>query len=582
MMDAKPVTLSDILPGEGQYIIPVFQRYYSWEKKDWDTLWEDITEIMEDDDPKYTHFIGPMIVFRETYPYDIARYMVVDGQQRLITLTILLCSLRDVAEENDLPDLASAVGNNYISFTTGKGNLEYRLVPRLADRDPLLNVIQGKVPRKSSEDAIVQAYKFFMKSVQADLQRNDQPALEHLNSLYEAITRRLRLVSITLDNSDDPTKIYESMNFEGQALLDADLIRNYVLMQLPISEQDEFHNTRWQSFEEQFAQEGSRQPNTKELEDFYYRFLIAQTDYFPKRKVYYEFRQYVKGYIEGKTGGELTNSLSELVSSLRRYARYYRAIVHSDPETDNDLKLAFQRFAFLDAKTAIPFVMSLYDRYEDESPSNNISKATFLSMFNAIESFIIRRSIMRERTRGYGSDFAQAVHRSKTLDDLRNHFDSRTWPDNDTIGAALLTFPLYARESKKARLILRQLETHFGHKEPVDLSDPKNITIEHIMPRTLTMEWENMLGEDAQALHEQYLETIGNLTLTGYNRELGAKSFQDKQSVYAEIGSNLELNKFVLEQVQWTEAEITHRARQLIDSFIEIWPRPKTPKREDN
>ena len=313
-MDAKPVTLSDILPGEGQYIIPVFQRYYSWEKKDWDTLWEDITEIMEDDDPKYTHFIGPMIVFRETYPYDIARYMVVDGQQRLITLTILLCSLRDVAEENDLPDLASAIDNNYISFTTGKGNLEYRLVPRLADRDPLLNVIQGKVPRKSSEDAIVQAYKFFMKSVQADLQRNDQPALEHLNSLYEAITRRLRLVSITLDNSDDPTKIYESMNFEGQALLDADLIRNYVLMQLPISEQDEFHNTRWQSFEEQFAQEGSRQPNTKELEDFYYRFLIAQTDYFPKRKVYYEFRQYVKGYIEGKTGGELTNSLSELGS----------------------------------------------------------------------------------------------------------------------------------------------------------------------------------------------------------------------------------------------------------------------------
>lgn len=582
MMDAKPVTLSDILPGEGQYIIPVFQRYYSWEKKDWDTLWEDITEIMEDDDPKYTHFIGPMIVFRETYPYDIARYMVVDGQQRLITLTILLCSLRDVAEENNLPDLASAIGNNYISFTTGKGNLEYRLVPRLADRDPLLNVIQGKVPQKRSEDAIVQAYQFFMISVQNDLQGNDQPALEHLNSLYEAITRRLRLVSITLDNSDDPTKIYESMNFEGQALLDADLIRNYVLMQLPISEQDEFHNTRWQSFEELFVQEGTMQPNAKELEDFYYRYLIAQTDYFPKRKVYYEFRQYVKGYIEGKAGGELTNSLAELVTSLRRYARYYRAVVHPDLEGDVDLKLAFQRFAFLDVKTAIPFMISLYARYEDESHTDHISKNTFLQMINTVESFTIRRSIMRERTRGYGSDFAQAVHKSKSLAQLWSHFDTRTWPDNPTVAEALPTFPLYVRESKKARLILQQLETFFGHKEPVDLNDPKRISIEHIMPQSLTSDWEKMIGENALEVHERFVDTIGNLTLTGYNRELGAKSFEDKKAEYAKHGSNLELNKFVLEQDQWTATEIQERANQLIVHFISIWPRPDTPKQADS
>lgn len=577
-MDAKPVTLSDILPGEGQYIIPVFQRYYSWEKDNWETLWEDIAKVIEDDAPRYTHFIGPMIVFRETYPYDIARYMVVDGQQRLITLTILLCSLRDVAEENGMSALASAIVNNYISFTTVKNELVYRLLPRSADRDPLLSVIKGELPPTSSEDAVVKAYSFFVEQVRSDLASITKNASDHLNSLYEAITRRLRLVSITLDNSDDPTKIYESMNFKGEELLDADLIRNYVLMQLSIDEQDEFHNTRWMTFESLFIGNGTSQPDTKELEDFYYRYLISQTDYFPKRKVYYEFRQYAKEYIDGKKDSELRNSLAKLVSSLKRYARYYRAVVHPDLEKDIDLKTAFQRFAFLDVKTAIPLMISLYDRYEDGSHSAHISKDTFLYMINAVESFTIRRSILRERTRGYGSDFAQAVKKSNTLSELWNHFDARTWPDDDIIGDALPTFPLYGREGKKARLILQQLETYFGHKEPVDLSDPRRITIEHIMPQNLTSGWEEMLGEEAVNTHERYVDTVGNLTLTGYNRELGAKSFADKKSEYAKHGSHLELNKYILEQDQWTEAEITDRAKQLTARFIEIWPRPETPK----
>lgn len=576
-MDAKPVTLSDILPGEGQYIIPVFQRYYSWLKKDWDALWEDIIAVVEDDDPKFTHFIGPMIVFRETYPYDIKRFMVVDGQQRLISLTVLLCAIRDVAIDNKLTNLADVIVKDYISFTTGKGELEYRLVPRSADRDPLFNVIQGTVGNKSSEDGVLKAYHFFKENVRDDLNKSSKSELDHLYNIYEAITRRLRFIAITLDNSDDPTKIYESMNFEGQALLDADLIRNYVLMQLPINEQDEFHNTRWYSFEQLFVESGLSQPNTKELEDFYYRYLIAKTDYFPKRKVYFEFRKYVSKYINGKSGSELKQSLAEVVTSLKRYARYYRAIVHPDNESDDELKLAFQRFAFLDVKTATPFILSLYDRFEDETHPNGINKETFLDMVNAVESFSIRRSIMRERTRGYGSDFAVAVKKSKTLAELHNHFVDRTWPDDDTIFEALLTFPLYAREGKKARLILQQLETNFGHKELVDLSNPKNITIEHILPRHLSSEWEEMLGEDANLVHERYIDSLGNLTLTGYNRELGAKSFEDKKAEYSKHGgSNLELNKFVLDQQKWTRMEITTRAKQLIERFIQIWPRPRT------
>ena len=579
-MDAKPVTLSEILPGEGQFIIPVFQRFYSWEKDKWELLWDDIKSLIDDDDHQYRHFIGPMIVNRQTFPYDIARYLVVDGQQRLITLTVVLCALRDIAQEHNEADLAAAIVNNYLSFKTAKGQLEYRLQPRFSDRQSLLNVIADKPSPASSEDQITQAYRYFKQVIAESLEAAGGDPLEYLNNLYEAITRRLALVSITLDNSDDPSKIYESMNFKADKLLDADLIRNYVLMQLRVDEQDIFHNTQWLGFETQFAQDRNEKPDTKELEDFYYRYLIAQTNYFPKRKVYYEFRHLADSYIKDENATDVATSLSKLTVSLKRYARYYRAIVHPQLENDQDLRAAFQRFDLLDVKTAIPFLLSLYARYDDVSGADAISKDTFLQLANSLESFVMRRSIMRDRTRGYGADFAQAAAKAQTLQQLWNHFDQRGWPSDDVISDALLEFPLYLREVNKARLTLQQLEESFGHKEQVDLGNRKRITIEHIMPQSLTGEWEEMLGENAHEIHDQYVNTIGNLTLTGYNRELGAKSFRDKKSLYARHGSgtHLELNSYVLQQEQWTEAEITERARQLIERFIQIWPRPETPK----
>ena len=143
-----------------------------------------------------------------------------------------------------------------------------------------------------------------------------------------------------------------------------------------------------------------------------------------------------------------------------------------------------------------------------------ISKDTFLQMANSLESFVLRRSIMRDRTRGYGADFAQAAAKAQTLQQLWNHFDQRGWPSDNVISDALLEFPLYLREVNKARLTLQQLEESFGHKEQVDLGNRKRITIEHIMPQSLTGEWEEMLGENAQEIHDQYVNTIGNLTLT--------------------------------------------------------------------
>ena len=230
----------------------------------------------------------------------------------------------------------------------------------------------------------------------------------------------------------------------------------------------------------------------------------------------------------------------------------------------------------LDVTTALPLLMDWYDRYDDESSTDPISKETFLSMIDALESFVIRRSILRERTRGYGSDFAQAK-KSRTVNDLLSYFSQRGWPSDSEVQEALVTFELYSKEKNKTRLILEELERSFGHRELVDLNDPNVISIEHIMPQAdrLPDAWKNMLGENACEIHEKYRHSIGNLTLTGYNRELGKKSLYEKKQVYATkvSGSRLALNDFVLQQEQWTEYEICERARQLSKRFVEIWPR---------
>lgn len=579
-MDTKTLTLSDILSGQRQHIIPVFQRPYSWTQKHWAALWSDILMLIDEGESNYQHFLGPMIIDRgDTGSYVPEKYLVIDGQQRLVTLSVLLCALRDVAIKHDLNTFAESV-EPFFSFQTTAGEPESRLLPRATDKTAYDMVMQPTQTRLDHKQRIVKAYKYFLKQVRAGLPECEEEVFPYLNVLFTATVARLKFVTVTLQQQDDPTKIYESMNFKGKLLLVADLIRNFVMMHLPNAEsQDNFYAEEWEPFERIFADSDADQPDWKELEDFYYRYLIAKRDYFFKRLVYSSYKEHLKGFLDGtETESDKLDSLRRLVKEQARFATFYRRIMHPELEPDPDLQAAFLRFGFLEARTAVPFVLSLYDRFEDRNNPERITKSAFVKMMNGLESFIIRRSIMNMRTRGYDSAFAQAVGKSTNLNELRSHFDELGWPDDDELSEELRTLPLYSDEISKRRLILEQLEKSFGHKEQVDISKPTTIQIEHIMPQKLTPEWEKMLGDHATVVHERYVHTLGNLTLTGYNQELGTKSFDEKKAEYAKHGSHLELNKYILAQERWTEAEITERAEQLTARFIEIWPRPETPK----
>lgn len=576
-MDAGPATLIDILAGDKKYIVPVFQRFYAWNQDNWKALWTDLQLLVHEPDQNYDHFIGPMIVNPRAVMHDMTRFFVIDGQQRLITLSILLCALRDAAVEHDFRTFADRV-QEMLAFKTTRDQTVFRMEPRFADREPFRKVVQGEIPPRDSEESIVQAYHYFKDEIQLDIQLSDGDVFDYLDEVFQSIRKRLKLVSITLEDKDDPTKIFESMNFKNEKLLNADLIRNFALMQLPIEKQDEFGNTQWESFEKLFTDGSSGRPNDAELEDFYYRFLIAQVGYFAKGKVYPTFTSFAQERIVGGTIQEISDSLTGLVTTLKRFARYYRAIVHPENERDSDLKAAFEKFQLLGVVTAIPLLMDWYDRYDYDSREDRMNKESFLSMLDALESFVIRRWIRGERTRGYGSDFAQAKE-SDSTSDLYRYFHQRGWPSDAEIKDALVDFPLYDKDKKRTRLIMDQLEISYGHKERVDLRNRDAISIEHILPQTdrIPDSWKEMLGVNAEEIHKKYRHTLGNLTLTGYNQELSKKSFDEKKQVYASTayGSRIALNEFVLEQDRWTENKILERTADLSSRLIEIWLAPR-------
>jgi uncharacterized protein DUF1524 len=254
---------------------------------------------------------------------------------------------------------------------------------------------------------------------------------------------------------------------------------------------------------------------------------------------------------------------------LNEFAEYYFYIV-ALKEPDADIRKALSRINKLSIDTATPFLLSLFYRYYNNSAENKIDKAEFVAYLQNLESFVIRRSFLRLRTRGYGLDFADAIKKSSTLDDLRKYFGAKGWATDQEIRDALHTFQIYIHEKKKANVILGEIEQALGHKEEVNLED---LTIEHVLPQALTDEWRSMLGNNPDIVHEKYVHTIGNLTLTGYNDELGNLPFHEKKAILKE--SKLSINKYFDKIDTWDETHITNRTDTITKQINRLWPRPK-------
>jgi len=548
-MKAFNQTLQGTLQSPNQYVIPVFQRYYSWKKENWEKLWDDLTELYTPEQANRHHFMGSLVFVPEKhYPSLVPAYQVIDGQQRLITLSLLLCALRDVASSLRFNELAEEITVNYLVHHFKKGREHFRVFPRQRDRDLYLAAIEQKDTAKGHLSVALSYFSDQVKTIP------NASTEDGLRALFNILQTRLEFVHIVLD-SENPYRIFKSLNSTGVDLSEADLIRNFVFMHVDIEYQDEFDEKLWKPMEKHFEDSQGNLDGSR-LSSFFRDFLMYKGKYISPDTTFDAFEQQYTG---------TSFEPEELAEELMHNAFFYDVVRGTQVHSSKEANLALAQLRGLESSTTYPLVLNLLHKVED----GVMSIQDLEHAFELLAGFIMRRLVCGESSRAYGRWFVSACTElgSSPLDGLWKFLNSKGYPSNARFKADFAGFNLYG--SRYCLFILKTLEKAHSHKEPADLSQAQ---IEHVMPQKMSPIWITDLGSEAERIHSKWLHTIGNLTLSAYNPELSNKPFDDKRKWYAT--SNIVLTRSISEYEKWTETEIIERRQKLTELAAQVWIGP--------
>lgn len=567
-LQAGETTLNKLLNTSRQFIVPIFQRNYSWQKSQYEQLWFDILRASKFKE-KQNHFIGSIVYIDMGTPAGRPQQLLlIDGQQRLTTISILLCAIKDYVQkfnlETKLINLAK-IKNQFLYNSDEIDEDRYKLLLNVQDKETYIKLIDNTIFTVNKPATnIIKCYEFFYEHIEDFIKQDGQ-----IDEIYAGIFK-LSLVSISLDkDSDNPQMIFESMNSTGKDLSQTDLLRNYLLMDLTPEKQTRLYKTYWKPMEELFGEDIYK--NDVNKFDYFIRdFLTLKSDtgYICKiNNVYENFKRYY-----------LDNNCEKfaVLRDLFTYAKYY-ACIDLLQENDDELKLYWQEFKKLDSHVVYPFLLKLYDDYSRQI----LIKEDFKKILQVVISYLWRRAICEIPTNSLSKTFAtlyQAVDKEDYVNSIIKAFvfksSYKRFPSDYEVREKLQTKDIYHFRLRK--YLLEALENYY-HKEPIDLNTA-NYTIEHIMPQNIehNLSWQQMLGEDWQEVHSLYLHTLGNLTITGYNAEMSNKSFWEK--VNGESGfkhSHLKLNESIAQCDVWNKKAIQRRTNILTDIILKIWKYPE-------
>lgn len=567
-LQAGETTLNKLLNTSRQFIVPIFQRNYSWQKNQYEQLWFDILRASKFKE-KQNHFIGSIVYIDMGTPAGRPQQLLlIDGQQRLTTISILLCAIKDYVQkfnlETKLINLAK-IKNQFLYNSDEIDEDRYKLLLNVQDKETYIKLIDNTIFTVNKPATnIIKCYEFFYERIEDFIKQHGQ-----IDEIYAGIFK-LSLVSISLDkDSDNPQMIFESMNSTGKDLSQTDLLRNYLLMDLTPEKQTRLYKTYWKPMEELFGEDIYK--NDVNKFDYFIRdFLTLKSDtgYICKiNNVYENFKRYY-----------LDNNCEKfaVLKDLFTYAKYY-ACIDLLQENDDELKLYWQEFKKLDSHVVYPFLLKLYDDYSRQI----LIKEDFKKILQVVISYLWRRAICEIPTNSLSKTFAtlyQAVDKEDYVNSIIKAFvfksSYKRFPSDYEVREKLQTKDIYHFRLRK--YLLEALENYY-HKEPIDLNTT-NYTIEHIMPQNIehNLSWQQMLGEDWQEVHSLYLHTLGNLTITGYNAEMSNKSFGKK--VNGESGfkhSHLKLNESIAQCDVWNKKAIQRRTNILTDIILKIWKYPE-------
>ena len=557
-MEATVTPLLRFLQGPKQFFIPIFQRRYSWEEHHCRQLWDDILRIGENDEI-LSHFLGSIVYMEpRLQPVTAVRQLlVIDGQQRLTTLSLLLSALSRAIDEDDSEiDISPRRLSNYYLFNAEEENeFRYKQLLTRRDKETLIHLLESRELPINASPLLVDNYRFFeIKLRNVDLQ-----------AVYNGI-QKLRIVDITLDrNHDNPQLIFESLNSTGLSLSQSDLIRNYVLMGQEPDFQNRLYEEYWFPMEQRFGDE-----YTKRFDRFIRDYLTLETRQIPNVKSVYEK---FKAHIPSTDDSEI---LEIIIEDISRYAKHYASIALLQ-EKDLEFQVCFKNIQDLRVEVAFPFLLEVYEDYT----RGTIEKAEIIEIFRLVESYVFRRAVCGIPTNSLNKTFAALMTDVDKKDYLRSlkvaFFQMRSYrryPSDIEFKQSLLIRDVYNFD--RCNYLLRNLE-NYRRNDPIG---DENHTIEHIMPQNpnLSKAWQDELGENFQEIYEKYLHTIGNLTLiaTRDNPALSDLPFGKKRDMDGGFrDSPLRLNRSLAQTEQWNEKTILARAEELAEKALKIWISPQ-------
>jgi len=551
-MEASPAKVIQYFNGEKQNLIPLFQRPYTWKENNWQSLWNDVM-VQYDLGESGTHFMGAIVsVPALAVPVGVSKYLIIDGQQRLTTVSLLLCALRDCLEANP----AARIQEVYLTNRFREVEDTLKFVPTQADRDVYREIVlDRKIP--TTDCLMVQAYHFFKNQLLTGSDANGDPVIP--GKVLTTLEHCLQVVMINLGSDDDPYLIFESLNFKGQPLTQADLVRNYLLMRFRHSistggEQERVYSKYWQPLEKILGDN---------LTEFLRHYSMKDGDDIKQGGIYAAVKIKLKSM-------ETPQAVETEVHSMQRFGEFYATILCLIQDQDKAIRDRLENITDLKVTTSYPLLLRLFDARQ----TKQIDSAELEKCLGLIESFIVRRAVCGVPTNAlnklfiqWAKSFPDTDHAQWLRDSMSSGGVGRRFPKDAEFAGAFLNQPQYRRGT--TRFILCRLEKSFEHRERVDLS---TATIEHVLPQTLNQEWREDLGPESEEIHATLLDTFGNLTLTAYNAELGNLPFSAKKLKLR--NTHIELNRWILEQENWRATEIEGRAKQLLDKANQIWPSP--------
>jgi len=561
MVKATETNLAGVLEGKKQYQVPLYQRVYSWGKPQLDQLWNDIAELAaaRREDPSATHFIGSLVLAQspDYSVVGVSKLLVVDGQQRLTTLTILLAALRDHLIEASDTERAQGIQAQYLINVYDKDK-PTKVLPTQADRAAYLAVMRS-APDAGGSDTVGEAYNHFRSKIAAADDPDDAHDLEEIEN---AIVSGLALVVVTAEPRDNAHRIFESLNNTGLQLTQSDLLKNYLFMRLG-DYGDDVYDSVWLPLEKKLSAEN--------LELLFWLDLV-QSDERVKQS---------DTYVEQQKRLEKLKGPAEIAAEVIRVAKLgdvLNTILEPALEPDPEIRRRLTRIRAWGSTTAYPVVMRILDR----RVSGTATAEQVLRALTYLESYFVRRIVIGRATASLNRTLLQAVAAIGDADEidvaLREYLSRgrKYYGTDKQVHEAAQNVPFYwqGRAAQK-KLILQWLEESCGSKEAVD---PTNLSIEHVLPQTLSGAAREAFalslpeGSDVDREHERLLHTIGNLTLTGYNSELSNRPFGEKRRLLAESG--LRMNQAIASHEAWGAAEIYERGSELAKRIIELWPGP--------